>query len=683
MKIKFKIALTAFTIHTVNELINQIFLFYTDYKTLCMLPKMKACFPLFIFLIICFAFENSFAQTELELWGNIQGIRIDGELMPVQSNLSVVKNNGSTIIYTARERQRPMFKRIGKTQIVATKIDSLYFTEKVTDRATASADVNVKVVSHSDESIDGIFFTMFLNEVDYINGSFHVDKLKTVKLSESEAKDITVKGKSFQFISPKRQLKISFTKPISLLIKGVESGDDKGWQVFVPVETGSMKEGDSAQINFVIKVNGKIDKTPVTLKLNTAETGREFDGLGGNFRLQNPKADPEVIDYCLKNLNVRWGRVEMPWRQWQPELNEDPIAEAKAGRLNQHVKESMEMAARLSKMGIPVILSAWFPPDWAVEGKVNFQPVNGVWGNPLDHSKDQQIYKSIRDYITYLRDHYGVEVKLFSFNESDLGINIRQTGEEHDELIKGLGAYFASHGLKTKMLLGDNSDATTYGFIDPALKDTASHQYIGAISFHSWRGWDEETIQKWADAATQLKKPLIVAEGSIDAQAWGYPQIFQEPMYALNEINLYVRLLFICQPKAILQWQLTSDYSLLAGGGIFGDTTHLRPTQRFWNLKQLSSTPEGLKAMKFECNGANISAAALGDNQKNIYAIHIVNNAATRPATISGIPANIKFLRIYITNQSHNMKEEKRIPVVNGTASLSLEKNSYISLFTE
>ena len=115
------------------------------------------------------------------------------------------------------------------------------------------------------------------------------------------------------------------------------------------------------------------------------------------------------------------------------------------------------------------------------------------------------------------------------------------------------------------MLLGDNSDATTFQFIEPALNDSASHRYIGAISFHSWRGWDKATLEKWAHAATQLKKPLTVAEGSIDAQAWGYPQIFLEPMYALNEINLYIRLLSICQPETILQWQLTSDYSLLAG----------------------------------------------------------------------------------------------------------------------
>ena len=171
-------------------------------------------------------------------------------------------------------------------------------------------------------------------------------------------------------------------------------------------------------------------------------------------------------------------------------------------------------------MGIPVILTAWSAPRWAVQGDISYgRRPNGVWGNPLDTVNTQAIYKSIADYIQYLKDAYAVEIKLFSFNESDLGINIRQTGDEHAKLIKGLGAYLEKRGLKTKMLLGDNSDATTYEFIYPAMKDTSLKKYIGAISFHSWRGWETELLQKWADAAKMMNLPLIVGEGSIDAAA--------------------------------------------------------------------------------------------------------------------------------------------------------------------
>jgi hypothetical protein len=269
---------------------------------------------------------------------------------------------------------------------------------------------------------------------------------------------------------------------------------------------------------------------------------------------------------------------------------------------------------------------------------------------------------------------------MFSFNESDLGINIRQTGKEHAALIKGLGAHFRSRDLKTKMLLGDNSDATTYEFIYPAMQDSETHPFIGAISLHSWRGWESATLQKWADAAKELQVPLIVGEGSIDAQAWGYPAIFEEPSYALDEINLYTRLLNICQPVSILQWQLTADYSPLVGGGIFGNNEPLRPTQRFYNLKQLASTPAGLRFMPSASDKKDVSVAAMGDTARNIYTIHLVNNGPARTTIISGLPTVIKFLKPMVTNKEKLMAEGKKIPVTNGKANLQLEARSYITL---
>ena len=46
---------------------------------------------------------------------------------------------------------------------------------------------------------------------------------------------------------------------------------------------------------------------------------------------------------------------------------------------------------------------------------------------PLNKANMGEIYRSIADYLIYLKKKYGVEIRLFSFNESDLGINIRLT----------------------------------------------------------------------------------------------------------------------------------------------------------------------------------------------------------------------------------------------------------------
>ncbi len=649
------------------------------------LIKRKTGYFLLIFIFISFNFltQKIFAQTEVEPWGNITGIRVDGQLMEFETSLQVINNDWSQIRATAQEHQQPKFIRDGNKQTITTKIDSFYFKEDVIENVQQhEAKINVQFTSKKTTDSTQLYFCIQLPSAYYKDGSIITtnqnkqNKYAVLSLNKNMQATATI----INCISTQRQLRITFDSSSSVIIK---KQNDENVYLYIPLQTGSIQNEQTGEKTFIIKASGTVDKKPITFTLNTKDTGSLFAGFGGNFRLQNPKEDPQVIDYCLNNMRVAYARVEMPWMLWQPVENSNPIDSAKAGKLHPHVKESMEMAQRLSKMNIPIILTAWFPPEWAVVGELHFrhQP-NEPWGNAIDSTKAQEIYKSITDYILYLKNNYGVDVKLFSFNESDLGINIRQTGEEHATLIKGLGAYFESHGLQTKMLLGDNSDATTYSFIYPAMKDTATHRYIGAISFHSWRGWDTETLQKWRDAATQMHLPLIVGEGSIDAAAWNYPQIFQEQIYALKEINLYVRLLSICEPLSILQWQLTADYSPLIGGGIFGNNDSLHPGQRFWNLKQLASVPKDLYAMPVTTNASFITCAAQGDNKQNAYAIHIVNNGAARSATLTGLPVTVKQLHIYTTNKNDNMKQGTAIHVVNGKTEFKMESDSYITLIS-
>ena len=300
--------------------------------------------------------------------------------------------------------------------------------------------------------------------------------------------------------------------------------------------------------------------------------------------------------------------------------------------------------------------------------------------NPM---KMRSIEKSIGSYLIYLKEKYGVEPALFSFNESDLGINVRQTGQEHAELIKQFGAYFASQGITTKMLLGDNSDANSYGFVEPAIDDPDTHQYIGAVSFHSWRGCNNWTLSIWADIAKELNVPLLVAEGSNDAAAWKYPEIFLEPSYALDEIDLYIRIYSICQPSSILQWQLTADYSVLSGGGIYDTPGPLKPTQRFWNLKQLGLTSKGSFYLPITGDRPNVNYVAFGDRKDGIYSINIVNNGAERKVTLTGLPKTVTSLNIYVTDKDRGMEKEKSVRVNNETAEFTLTPASFTTLVNQ
>ena len=414
--------------------------------------------------------------------------------------------------------------------------------------------------------------------------------------------------------SLQRQLEINFDADMTVFVR--KEDNSPGVIIYISLMGPEIKKGQEVQRIITIKATGEIDRSPAEIVLDPMQPGRKFEGLGGNFRLQNPKTDPPVISYCLDNLRVAWGRVEMPWNFWHPDENKSPIEAALSGHLDPRVRSAMEMARRLDSIGMPIILSDWSAPNWAILGDPRDAyryRSKGIYGYPLNPAKMDKIYQSIGDYLVYLKQHYGVEAAAFSFNESDLGINVRHTGKEHAEFIKGLGAHLAARGLSTKLLLGDNSDATTFDFIIPAMNDPETHKYIAAISFHSWRGCTDDILQKWAGAAKQMNLPLIVGEGSTDAAAWNYPEIFSESSFALYEINLYMRLCAICQPVSILQWQLTADYSLLTGNGVFGTVGPLQPTQRFWNLKQLASTPEGSFAIPAACSKEDINCAAFGN----------------------------------------------------------------------
>lgn len=631
---------------------------------------------------------------EVMAWGNLNGIRVAGELMEFKTSVRVVHADWTKFHETAKERQsqRHRYHRDGNLQTTTGILDSLFFTQTFEESGPGLAAIAVQCSSRADTNFTGAFFCIELPNADYAEAKAQfigaqpatANEISFAANSQSELARATVSGA--RFVALRRQLEVTLAAPTEMIIHRDSTAANKNIHIYFALFANSVKPGQIAQNTFTLKAAGKIDKNPVTLTLDPSRPGRVFDGFGGNFRLQNPRTDPPVIQYNLDNMRVAWGRVEMPWQFWHAEENVDPIAAAKAGNLHQRVHGAMDMARRLAQRNMPVIVSAWSAPAWAIIGDPRdaFRPQpGGLRGYPLNPEKMEKIYQSIGAYLLYLKQQYGVEAFAFSFNESDLGINVRQTAEEHRDFIKGLGAHLASLGLATKLLLGDTSDAWPIDFIKPGMNDLEAIKYINAISFHSWRGCTDEILAQWSAAAQALNVPLLVGEGSTDAAAWTYPQIFDEPSFALHEINLYTRICALSQPKSILQWQLTSDYSLLAGGGVFGnDKEPLRPTQRFWNLKQLASTPAGAFALPISCNNPNITSAAFGNLVNDEYAVHIVNSGATRAATLTGLPADLKELRIYITDSSRGMAEGKRISVVNGEAQFMLAAVSFTTLLS-
>ena len=173
-----------------------------------------------------------------------------------------------------------------------------------------------------------------------------------------------------------------------------------------------------------------------------------------------------------------------------------------------------------------------------------------------------------------------------------------------------------------------------------------------------------------------------MGEGSTDAAAHQYSGIFNESTFALYEINLYTRICAISQPLSILQWQLTSDYSLLWGDGIYNSAGPLRPTQRFFNIKQLAATPADSFAIPTTVDKDNVNVASFINIARGESAVHIVNNAASCPAVITGLPASSTYAVVQITNSGSN-SDSMCLPVVNGKVEVNMPAESFVSVFVK
>jgi len=569
-------------------------------------------------------------------------------------------------------------------------------TEQSIDLAPDTTNIDAQVRADTAVPLGGLYFWINLSRGDFATGSATICESdssngaqrivslaslppKGTRLADATVSVIRITG------TDNRSVQFAFASPTHIILQAPPLETGRGTRggrgdprpaasLLIPIVTGTLNAGTPYHLSFTLKATCDVDSAPVTLTLDPAQTGPAFAGIGGNFRLQSP-ADPATIVYNFENLRITWGRLEMPLSSWQTSETADPTI----GPLANNVRQAMEMARTLAQRKIPMIISDWSAPGWAVATGTG-QGGNRGSGRRIAPEKWPAMYKAITSYLAYLKANYGAEPLLFSFNEADMGINVKLTPEEQDTVIKGLGAAFAAAGLVTKPLLGDTGNPTPKpaNFIDPTIADPEAMKYVGAVSFHCWTGGSDAVIARWGQIAERFKLPLLVAEGGTDPDSYRYPVVFLEPWYALDEIDLYVRCLALARPAAILHWQLTDNYSLLTGGR---NGQPLQPTQRFFNLKQLDLTPPTAPSLAVKSDRPRLTVAAYGD-ERDGYAIHLVNTGATRPVTLTGLPTTLSQLYPSVTDATRRLQALPPVPVSGGTAKFSADALSYLTLTT-
>jgi len=658
--------------------------------------------------LACQVWDAAFAQTTLTPWGNVTAMRVGQEPVEFEAGLRIVHPDWEGFSGAVKYLQRPHYSRTGAKGVVESAIEGLSFRESLEDVGPGKASLQIEVTAKTNLAMAGVYFCVDLPDAEFAGGDLELIGDRAADLAQlplAPTQTSSVKpylrqaARGLKITAPRRRLELRWEKPIPVIVRRDASDhptplndpsvrqrfvtnpavrQPAGYQVYLELMAGDAAPERKAAIRLSLAATGTMDPRAVNLVLDVTKPGRPFDGIGGNFCLQFSKTEAEVVKYCLENLRVAWGRVNLRWAEWDSEEQSDPLATARAGKFDPKLNDGMEMARVLARRRIPVIVSVWSVPKWA---RAPDQP-SGLRGTALNLEKLDRICSSIASYLVFLKEHVGVEAVYFSFNEPETGVEVRQTAAEHLRYIKALGAELARRGLTTHLLLGDTAHGTpgALDFIRPALADLAAHRYIGAVAFHAWRGCTADSLPGWAEAARQLGVPLLVTEAGPDAHLHEYPKVRLEPWFQLQEIELYLRICAFGQPATIMEWQFTSDYSLMTGEGIYGESGPVKTTQRFWNLKQLGTTPPGAFALPISADRQEVTCAAFGNPLDGTCAVHLVNRGAQRTALLFGFPQTLSVLRRLTTDANRGMEEGEPVRVSGGRTELTLPQASYTTL---
>jgi len=111
---------------------------------------------------LIFGTSTLFAQPEVYPWGNISGIRLDGEIMELNSSLGIVGANWSDVTGTGKEKGSYQYQRVDNTQYTFISFDDFHFDQSVEGLGAGRANVRINFRNEVDTTLLGTFFILDL-----------------------------------------------------------------------------------------------------------------------------------------------------------------------------------------------------------------------------------------------------------------------------------------------------------------------------------------------------------------------------------------------------------------------------------------------------------------------------------------------------------------------------------------
>ncbi|MBP8951648.1 MAG: hypothetical protein KBI47_04615 [Armatimonadetes bacterium] len=652
---------------------------------------MKKLFPLLVLLVSAAAWSEM-AVTDAK--GNITAIQTAGEYIPVQIGLRIPVKGWSPIrslsdatdvrmtrdgdtIYWQGNVEVESGKLFGYVQTLEERDGSIFLHWDVTAQAVANIEGVFLWLDVPIELFSGGACELLAGDVPTASASFPVTKPDQRHFVRANSDRILMAGPDGRI-----RLEAALDRPLNVVVQDTREWSGSVYTAF-PQIAGVLEAGQTASLDLELKLTAEPDETPANLSLDARRTRFRLHGFGGNycFGIESP-----VTQYTLANLNVAWARTEMTPMEWEPENDDaDPAhmnweAYESRDRPGSNLRREFELARQIQDKGIPYVISIWNLPEWLYR-----DPGKGIQAHHREVPPElwDELLECLGSYLLYAKRQYGVEPDLFSFNEPDYGVKVYFSPEGHREAIKSIGAYFGKLGLKTKMLLADTAaprNTHTYGI--PASQDPEAMKYVGAVAFHSWGGASPEQYKAWGDFAERLGLPLLVAELGVDAGAWR-TRSYDSFQYALREVQMYQELILHARPQGTMQWEFTSDYSIVKEIRGADGTVTLEPTVRFHFVRHFCNlTPQDSEALATESDHPKVLFTAFRkateDGEK--WALHISNHGAARKVRVSGLPASLTSLTRTVTSETLSFGQSGPISPVTGEFELDLPALSLTTL---
>jgi len=626
--------------------------------------------------------------------GGITALNLGGDSLALQTSLRIPLKGWGRMPGFTDARNTKYTVSEGKrtwTGIIPVTPEASYRFEQTIEEFPGVVTTNLKITAEGKADIEGVYYWLdvpisvfaggpcsLLNSRQRVaNVEFPREQPAARHFARGDANGILMDD-----AAGKTSVRIVLDRAIPVTVQDTREWKGSVYSMFCQLAP-SLAPGESTSLRISISASAQPDTTAAQLTLDASKPRYRLDGFGGNycFGIESP-----VTQYTLKNLKVAWARTELTASEWEPvNDNASPTDNNWAyyeaqDRDGSNLRREFLLARQIQDLGIPYVISIWRMPKWfypdptKASGKLHITPE--LW---------PELVELIGTYLTYAKNKYGVEPDLFCFNEANIGVDVLLTAEEHRDALKLLGAHFDKLGLKTRMILADATGPRgTHTYALPAAADPEAMQYVGAVAFHSWGGGSAADYSAWGDLAERLKLPLLVTELGVDAGAWR-TRAFDSYLYALREVSMYQELLLYARPQGTMQWEFTSDYSIVKETKNEKGEVTIQPTPRFWFVKHFCNlTPLKSQALTTASDNAKVLFTAFSGEvaAKPVLSLHVSNSGAERSATITGIPAGTTRLNAVRTSEQDSFRTLEPVPVVDGKAQLTLTAQSLLTLTT-